>query len=515
MIRKISIALGIGIALAFLVLFLPVIQAAGYALLISNPSLIYWLLIGGVMGTILYGLNIIGVNPFISIIAFSLFMGLIVGPFISGVYAHEHVAEEIESSNPEIENLPSSTNESARILPRSVADKYSRSSMQKPQYQLGESDITRVNGTYRWSYPVKPDNIAVALLGEQNGAMYTNMGTMSKDTDIRENSFENGRGQLLIDSYTYQSILKTPLKEHNFDTTFNTRHDGKSYIIHSTTVHKWEFRFLPIPHVYSVPRHGSVEIMDRDGHINSVSPEKARDVDALEGENFYPYHLSKFKINSMKYKNGYINYAFVKEDVLQITELPEEGNSWPLVVPLNKTDPQLQYIIATEPAGSGSGVFEVWVIDGQTGEASVKNFEEAQIGPERAVEFVSRQPDVNRLSSSRQIAPIPTVINGSLNWHIKVVPNSETGVIYTAFVNSKSGNVVLYDDTPSVYSHLEGNQEQFRNQSKLAKSSSDGQPVRIVVTGRDGTVTRTSNISVPEGGSIKFDIGDTENSSAP
>lgn len=191
-----------------------------------------------------------------------------------------------------------------------------------------------------------------------------------------------------------------------------------------------------------------------NGSITSLSPSEATSSALLRGQNVYPYDLAMFEVRSMQYIHGPINKWFVKEDVLAIADLPEAGNTWPLTVPTENESPELTYFIATEPTGGGNGVYEIWTIDGQTGEAAIQRYDDSQLGPQKAVDFTERLPQVNRLSNAQAVSPVPIVKEDTLYWHVKVVPQSSSGLVYTAFVNAESGDVTLVEDTRQIYAFL-------------------------------------------------------------
>lgn len=499
------IAIGSALALiVMIILFLPIFQALFYTLFIAHPEFLQWSLISLIIAVV--GIVLKSQRTFIAALVVFVVMAVFVGPIAAGVYTQTDIANQMQQDATELETLPNTSQNHVRVLPRQVADNYASSSLQKPQYRLTNSDIAYNNGTYTWSYGVVPNNFIVSLTGNQNGAMYVNMQQTSKQTSITGVEFNNGRGQIWFDSYTYQSVLHNPMVLHKWDTTFNSQHNGKSYIAHSTVGHKWKFRLLPIPQLYAVPHHGTVEVMETDGSIESLTPKEAHKSERLEGQNYYPYSLAMLKVESMKMKHGAINKWFYKEDVLAIADLPSGGNNWPLTVPTETKDgpPELTYFIATEPTGSGNGVYEIWTFNGQTGEAGVQQYSESQIGPQKAIDFVERQPQVNRLSSATPVSPVPIVQDGTLYWHVKVIPKSESGIIYTAFVNAGTGDVTLVEGTEPIYAFL--SQEEVDEVKDKPKPDGETMTVTVVVTDSQGNINKTTNITIPKGGSANIKI---------
>ena len=492
------------VALVGAVLTLPAVQSVLYGALVGTPSILQW----GIVSAVIAAVGVVRERQELLLLGVVVFvvLGVFVGPVVGGVYAHTDMATQVQQDATRLDTLPNTSTENVRVLPRSVSDNYAQSSMQYPQYRLTGSDIAYHNGSYAWSHGLAPDNFMVAWFGTQRGALYVDMTTTQKRVQVEERTFTHGRGQLFFDSYQYQQVLHSPLKRHNWETTFNARANGTSYIAHSTTVYDWKFRLAPIPQLYAIPRHGSVELMRSDGSIESLSPEEARSSPLLRGQNFYPYELTMFKVESMQYVNGALNKWFWKEDVLAIADLPEAGNRWPIVVPTDGDDPELTYFVATEPTGSGNGVYEVWTIDGQTGAIGVQGYDESQIGPQKAVDFVERRPQVNRLSNADAIAPVPVVKGETLYWHVKVVPRSRSGVVYTAFVNAESGDVTLVEDTEPIYAFL--TQSEFENVQDETDDRAGGTTVTVVVTNADGEIVGTRNVTVPEGGGVSVNVQD-------
>ena len=485
------------------IVFLPTAQNILYLVFVATPSVLQW----GVVALVIAGVAYYVDSRPLFMLAIGVFvvMGVFVGPFTGAIYAHDDVAHQMQQGATHLDTLPNTSKQNIRMLPRSVADNYAQSSMQYPQYKLTGSDIAYENGTYDWSYGIVPDSFFVSWFGNQKGAMYVNMTTTNKQIHVKNAKFTNGRGQLFFDSFQYQSVLHAPLQQHDWDTTFNARANGTSYIAHSTTTYQWKFQLLPIPELYAVPRFGGVQLMHTNGQIDSLTPQQAEQSPLLHGQNVYPYTLAMYKVNSMQYVHGALNKWFWKQDVLKVAPLPEGSNHWPLVVPTEGTPHKLTYFVATEPTGSGNGVYQIWTFDGQTGTTGVQQYDNAQIGPRRAVDFVGRDPQVNRLSNAQVVSPIPIVKGNTLYWHVKVVPGSNSGVVYTAFVNADTGDVTLLQGDKPVYAFMtKAEVNQVGNQTSGPAGS--GTTVRVVVTDANGTIVGTKNITVPKGGNVQVNV---------
>ncbi|MFD1586448.1 hypothetical protein ACFR9U_05605 [Halorientalis brevis] len=511
--RALAVAavLGLVLLLVGVVLFLPVVQSLGYLAVVATPSLVWWTGIG--LLVLVVGVAVGGARATTAGVTLGLgivvVMGLFVGPVVGGIYAHEHTADAMQANVQTVDTLPNSSKAHTRVLPRQVGDKYAQSSMQFPQYRTTESDITYTNDTYTWSYGLAPDNPMVAWLGTQHGAVYVDMEQSEKRVSVRETEFTHGVGQVFTDSFGYRTNLDRLDVNHQPDTRFVFEQDGEAYLAQSYVTHEWQFKLFPLPQLYAVPHFGGVQVVDQDGSIRDIPAKKVASVDLLNGQSVYPYSLVRYKVNSMKYKQGALNKWFWKEGVLEMADLPADGNDWPVTVPTESDDsPELTHYVATEPTGSGSGVYEVWTFDGQTGAAAIKRYDDAQIGPQKATKFIRQHKDVARLNNVEAVEPVPVVRGDTLYWQVKVIPDSSNGLTYTGFVNANSGKTILVSKTNKVRAFVTGSDVNITDRNET-DSGGSGTSVRLVVTDGEGTVVRRSNVTVPVNGSVNINVSNS------
>lgn len=501
------------VGIALLVLLLPLFQTIGYLVFVQTPALLWWTGIG--LAVVLVGSllseNTVDFRALVVGVAIVLVLGLVVGPAVSDLYGREYTAGQVQSDATRADALPNNSQEHVRVLPRQVGDKYAQSSLQFPQYRATTSDITYVDGNYSWSYGLVPDNVFVSLLDEQRGALYVNMERSEKSVRVRETPFQNGIGQIVTDSFGYQTNLDRLDVMHQPDTRFVFERNSEAYIAQSYVTHQWRFRLLPLPQPYVVPRFGGVQVMNQEGSIRDVPAEQVDDASLLTGQNVYPYRLVRYQVRSTKYSNGLLNRFFAKEGVLQLAALPADDNNWPVTVPVESPEPRLTYYVATEPVGSGSGVFEIWTFDSQTGEPAVRQYDSAQIGPRKATKFVRQDKTVARLNNVEAVEPVPVVTNGTLYWQVKVIPRSSNGITYTGFVNANTGTTRLISKPGRIRAFVTDAGVTLTDASSDASrpsTSGSETTVSIVVTGPNGSVVERSNATVPENGSVNVEISD-------
>jgi len=402
-------------SLLMLVVFYPAIQELLYTITIQSPGLLFWVLIG-VIG-VGVGFRTGRQNTGLAIGAVALIMVVVAVPFFSGVYAQESILESQQFEQKA--ELDETSTEHVRILPQNVADRYAESANQLPQYKTGESDIAYQDGNYKWAYPIEPGPLFVKLQGNQYGAYYVDMEQTSRSVDRIESDIRYGKGQLIVDRFSYQLKLDKPLVDHKYDTTFVFEDDGETHIARSYVSHDWEWRTLPVPMPYAVPKYGGTQVMNPDGEIDDYTPEEVESSDMFKSQNTYPYGLAKFRMKSMQLRNGLINKLFYQKGVPEVARTGGfSDNEQPFTVPMDGGEnPELNYFIAATPAGAGDGIYQIYQIDGQSGDIEYVQFNSTQAGPQKAAGYTrsqDREPNwaANNEEGSTQITePIPLIID--------------------------------------------------------------------------------------------------------
>jgi hypothetical protein len=510
----------VGGALALLIvgvlgaLLFPFLQTLGYVLLVEIPGIWFY----GIIGSVATGAAFVRGYGTIGIIlgVVTLIMVLIVAPLMGGVYAQEHILanQDFEQQS----ELPETSQEHVRVLPENVATKYAESANQLPKYETGHPDIAYNNGTYTWAYGVEPDRLLVSWRGNQWGAYYVDMERTNRHVETEQTMMDTGMGMIWFDNYDYQMKLDNPTAYHADDTSFVFQHDGETHIARSYIEHDWKFRFAPIPMPYAVPEYGGTQVVDSDGNIEDMSPEEVKESEMMMGQNTYPYDLARFRMKSMQLQHGLLNKWFVGEDVPAVADTGGfSDNEQPFTVPTKADGPELTYFIAATPGGSGDGIYQIYMIDSQSGEIDYVEFNDTQAGPQKAAGYTrsqNREPTWaadNNDGSTQITEPIPVVIDGTLYWHMRVTPTDGSRVSYTTFVNADSGNVYRADTTEEIYSFIgsesmpdDGGSNESGGQSDGSDQTPNGGEFTVYVV-EDGDVVE--QFTVTDEQSVEIEAG--------
>ncbi|MFD1512370.1 hypothetical protein [Halomarina rubra] len=493
-------------ALAFVWFVRPWFQPLAYRLFVESPGVLQWL---GVVALLLVAYALYGTRngwvgtdthvqtdagqvPVVVVaFGFLVVLALVVGGGVGGLYEAEATSERVGATVTDVESLPETNSETARVLPQTVARQYAENSLQYPRYRLAGGDITVVDGTPHWSYALAPDGGLNSVRLKQRGAAFVDMTTTGKSLDIREGEFTVGQGMAVTDDYEW--ALSKHAYWRDYRDPFVVPHDGDLYLAVPYVTHDWEFRATPLPQMHSVPEFGGVSVIAPDGSITDFSPEEAVESEVLAGQNVYPYELARHEVASRAYQNGILNTWFAHEDQLELAPVPGE-NDQPFTV---FTEDGPSYVLAAEPWGDAAGVYQLWTVDGRTGAPERLTFPrtDALLGPSRATDVAMQQPEISRLNDVSPAEPIPVVRDGRLYWQVHIVPNSSAGLSYIAFVDASTQDTYTVRTGSAAKAFIGGESvEGGGNESTGGESGPNGpgDGLVIVVERQDGTTQRVT-----------------------
>ncbi|WP_135829382.1 ABC transporter permease [Halorussus halobius] len=373
---------------------------------------------------------------------------LIVGSGVGGLLADETLGTRTMVDATETSNLSEVDADRPRIVTQSVSQRYASNTLNFPQYRLAGSDITVHNGTPHWSYALAPDGTWNHFTKQQHGTVMVDMTRQNTRTKTFTGDLEKGIGTSFYNNYKWH-VIKNGEFLVNYQDPFMVVHDDEQYVAVPYT--KPTFHWTPLP--YTTPEWGGVVLVDEDGNVEDLSPSAARAHPVLDEQKLYPFSLARQRVASTKYRNGILNTFTSHEDEIELAPVPGDNNDQPFAV-FTEDGPEL--LVAVEPYGDAQGLKEVWTVDGRTGEYSRYSPEQSLFGPRKATDYVrqaARTTDWNRFVPSE---PIPVVVDGTLYWEVRVVPEDSSGIAYIAFVDAESSDVVEVDESDAVRAFLRG-----------------------------------------------------------
>lgn len=423
-------------------------------------------------------------------------IGLLLLTTVAGTFAANTLGHATMQESQSIDQLRNTDATQPRILPQSVADRYASNTLDFPQYQVSEGDITINNGTPYWSYPLAPDGTWNHLTKQQHGTVMVDMTSQNAAVSTTTGDLQKGIGTAFYNNYEWH-LLKHGKYLANYEDPFMVVHDDQQYIAVSYT--EPQFHWLPLPH--TTPEWGGVMLIDETGGITDLSPDEARNHPVLDDQRLYPFELTRERVGATKYRNGILNTYTAHDEEIELAPVPGEGNDQPFLTPTTEGP---TYVVAAEPYGDAQGLSEIWLVDARTGQHYRYTPNETVFGPRKAADYVrqaARTTDWDRFTPSE---PLPVIIDGQLYWQVRVIPNDNSGLSYIAFVNAHSSEVQEVETTAAVSNFLQNadvpaNQTEDRNETESTTSP----PMIVKRVGPNGTVRGT--MTVHDNESIRID----------
>jgi hypothetical protein len=367
---------------------------------------------------------------------------------VANAVAGVTLSDQIMGQTTTVERLDDVDADNPRIVTRAVADRYASNTLSRPQYRVGDTDISVVNGTPYWAAPLAPDGLFNAITKRQAGTVLVDMTTQQANVRSVDGELQTGVGTIFHRNYRWE-LLKSQAYLVDYGDPKMVVHDGTQYIV--VPYSEPQFHLTPLPH--TTPRWGGVAVIDPSGSIDTLSPDEAEASPILDDQQLYPEDLALRSVAATKYRNGVLNTYTSHEDEIEIAPLPGDGNDQPFFV-LTESGPQ--YVVAVEPYGDAQGLQELWTIDGQSGAFERYVPSDSLFGPQRAADLVRQsapQTDWDRFDPAE---PILTVIDDREYWQVRVVPEDNSGIAYVAFVDARSGDVDSFAETDEITRFLGG-----------------------------------------------------------
>jgi len=421
---------------------------------------------------------------------------------LANVVAGVTLSDQTMSQTDTAERLDDVDANNPRIVTRAVADRYASNTLSRPQYRVGETDISVVNGTPYWAAPLAPDGLFNSVTKRQAGTVLVDMTTQQANVRAVDGELETGVGTIFHRNYRWE-LLKSQGYLVDYGDPKMVIHNDTQYIAVPYT--EPTFHLTPLPH--STPQWGGVAVIAPSGSIETLSPSEAAATPILDTQQLYPEKLALQSVAATKYRNGIVNTYTSHEDEIEIAPLPGDRNDQPFFI-LAESGPQ--YVVAVEPYGDAQGLQELWTIDGQSGAFERYVPTDSLFGPQRAADLVRQsapQTDWDRFSPAE---PILTVIDDREYWQVRVVPEDNSGIAYVAFVDARSGNVDSFEETDAITQFLAGEAPvETPTETDPSETTTETPTVIVQRVAANGTVIETMTVYDDESVEIRTPANST------
>ncbi|MDB9302657.1 hypothetical protein PN417_17260 [Halorubrum ezzemoulense] len=421
---------------------------------------------------------------------------------VANAVAGVTLSDQTMSQTATVERLDDVDADNPRIVTRAVADRYASNTLNRPQYRVGDTDISVVNGTPYWAAPLAPDGLFNKITKRQAGTVLVDMTTQQANVRSVDGKLETGVGTIFHRNYRWE-LLKSQAYLVDYGDPKMVIHNDTQYI--AVPYSEPTFHLTPLPH--STPQWGGVAVINPSGSIETLSPSEAAASPILDNQQLYPEKLALQSVAATKYRNGILNTYTSHEDEIEIAPLPGDENDQPFFI-LSESGPQ--YVVAVEPYGNAQGLQELWTINGQNGTFERFVPADSLFGPQRAADLVRQsapQTDWDRFTPAE---PILTVIDDREYWQVRVVPEDNSGIAYVAFVDARSGDVDSFEQTDAITQFLGGETPVETPTETDPTDTTAGAPTVIVQrVAENGTVIETMTVYDDESVEIRTSTNST------
>ncbi len=385
---------------------------------------------------------------FVLLVPSFLFMGSIASQ-ITIVNDHMNFEERDE--------MKQTASDDIRLLPMKVGDTYAQNRLQFERHKLSQGDITiEESGNMAWTYNIIPEGIGNRITIHQAGASTVDMTQTDANVQTTEKEIVPGVGDFMGDNVFWELRKENYWVDYKKDEAYVVNRNDNLYLAVPYVEHKPEFN-LPFPFPYTTPHPGGLALVDGEtGEIEFVDVDDVQDHEILEDQRAVSYDITRYYVDSMTYNNGIINALFFKEGVPEVADSPGDGNEQPYLV--RTADGELTLLVAAEPAGDSSGIYQTYYQNAQTGEWERHSADrgDAMVGPERSTDYVQAEAPTVDWDEFTPVEPIPIIREDGLFWMTRVIPDSGGGVSYIAFVDAESNDVIPVADDETARAFIAG-----------------------------------------------------------
>ena len=444
-------------------------------------------------------------------LAYGFFIVVLLGMmFVGGIQAHEALGHRTQAkltthtlasgSGPTTqEQLPQLDAQNLRLVPIQTAQIDANNNFRASQFKPGSNpDITYINSTPYWSFPLLPDSGHQHWAGEQNGSLYVNQTNSNGEVHVVRGNIKHGDGVVAWHSYLWNlqrhRYWYSYQSQQTFDSVTHLPQAGKT--THGSTeivtplVQYHYHWFGPIP--YTLPTYSGAAVTHSNGSVTYLSPQQVQSNPELHDDNTYPYWLAQHETPSLNWNRGWWNHFWQKQGIVKLASGSKNKYSNQLPYVVQAHGGSKQYYVPVSPQGSGGGLKSIYLVNGQNGtfqryQTGAKHL----VGPQSTEQYVQggpTPPGVTNWNEYQVVEILPVIHRGHLYWMGRVVRKGGPGMPDYAFVNATNPQDVVYAHGP--------------NKDALARKFARGEPISSSTSGHGQTHTSRKTRTTANGSTV-------------
>ncbi|MCC6952775.1 MAG: hypothetical protein IT290_01520 [Deltaproteobacteria bacterium] len=337
-----------------------------------------------------------------------------------------------------------------RFTPEEVAYNLMHGRATESGYTLEHEDIDAVDVNNGFGYvgPMVPDGTVGTWIRANSGYMvFDDLKSNEDPGRIRKVNQTQafGEGMLLFDN----------LERHLYNTEWSAFYpevyylqlDPKVVDSYTAVAPKFEYRYrFPFA---SIPVWAGVVLVHSDGRTENLNTTEALADPRLKGKQInHRWYLRKL-VDAQNYLDGFYAGWYVRPGQIKIPDLPGRSQ---MPFYFRGADNHDYAVIATEPPGTGAGLYRMYYLNVSTGARLVYEFapKAGLSGPERAVDHAQIAGHTwagtgqQGGGGERLLEPRYLVRDGKLFWMLSATPAAMSTVNSTIVVDAQTSTPVTY-----------------------------------------------------------------------
>ncbi len=377
------------------------------------------------------------------------FVALLVGSMFVAEGKRVEIYKDISSNIVEIDTFPEST--SIRLMPYQIARNNMTNNLTLEQFRLGKLDFVILDGEMWWNAALIPDGTWIHYRMKPYGAMFINACETETEIIKIKQDLEVAEGIGISDNI-YWRLYKDIDYWSDYSDPFYIPYDNNTKIM--TVVSKIDYKldswtFVPL----RKPVFGGVVLIDGEGNMKYVSPEKIDEEPILHGQQVFPEAIARLYGESFAYKRGVWNAWIAHKDQTELNDVPGEGNFMPYLIMVQDEngEPIPMWFMALEPYGTTYGLKKVLLVDAIDGTVYSwsKGENEQSVGAVKSIEHAKSTDTFRNVNWAdfRLIEPIPIFKEGTMYWKLTMTRYTQTGITNIVLIEaSNPENVIVFKD---------------------------------------------------------------------
>jgi len=405
---------------------------------------------------------------------------------VANAVAGVTLSDQTMSQTATAERLDDVDADNPRIVTRAVADRYASNTLNRPQYRVGDTDISVVNGTPYWAAPLAPDGLFNTITKRQAGTVLVDMTTQQANIRSVDGELEIGVGTIFHRNYRWE-LLKSQAYLVDYGDPKMVIHNETQYI--AVPYSEPQFHLTPLPHTtpqWEASLSSIQVVQSKRSRLPRLLPVRFSTISSCILSNWRSSRSQRQSIAT-----GFSTHTRATKTDRDCTASRRQKRSAVLYPPLSRvrstSSPSNRTATHRDSRSCGRSTAKAAPSNGtcQPTRCSAHSEQRTSCGQS------APQTDWDRFSPAE---PILTVIDDRVLASTRR-PRDNSGIAYVAFVDARSGDVDSFEQTDTITQFLAGETPvETPTETEPSETTAETPTVIVQRVAENGTVIETMTV---------------------